>query len=165
MTGSDLDLVGEPLWVLPGVGVDPSRKGVQVGAEVRALCRVPLAGAARVPMVRSNRSDSDSALAPILGRPSSGLAVEAQEKVAVGVHLRPAKGEEEIDGVIGEDVRHSPGVPEEFGAAGTRGANRRSVLGDGVSICQRGGPEQRRPANSRAPHRVAPLARRRMDLG
>ena len=118
----DLDLVGEPLRVLPSIGVDPSRKGVQVGAEVRALRRVPLAGPARGAHGSQPPIRLQEALPPVLGRPSPGLPVEAQEQVAVAVHLRPAEGVEEADVVVSEDVRHTPGVPEQLGASRDQGS-------------------------------------------
>src|SRR5215217_7642827 len=80
------------------------------------------------------------------------------------MHLRPTEAVEEIDGVIGEDVRHTPDVPQKLGLSKTRGAHRYSILSRGASISQRGVSQQCRPASCRAPHKGAPGEGKGTDL-
>jgi hypothetical protein len=139
-----LDLVGEPVLVLLGVGVHTSGEGVEVRPEGRALGRVPVAG----PLGEAHRPQQairvQMLFPPVLGGPAARLAVEPEDEVAVTVQLRPAEPVEESFGVVGVDVGHAPSVPQDL-AVGRVGGGRdgRGALHSGALAPLAGGAESR----------------------
>ena len=124
----------QPLRVSAGIGVDSGGEGLEAGAHEGSLGPVPGAGALRDPHGPHVLVAPEIAGSPVLGRPAPGLAVQLQQQVAVAGRLRPAEGVEQLLGAGGEDVRHTPGVPQDLCRSGR--LLRREILAAGG--CPRG---------------------------
>ena len=105
--------------VLRGKFVDAARKLVEVLAELRILRVVPDSRArGHAVQLHPPIELEVGVAAPVLCRPSARFAVEAQQKVCVITHLRPAVCVEQRLAVGRIDVRNAVPIPENFGVPG-----------------------------------------------
>ncbi len=126
VTGSTaFTLVRDRVGVRRRVVVHPPGEGLQVALEGGRLRRdpglAPLGDAHGAhPAVRV-----EVVLAPVLGGPAPGLAVETEDQVPVARHLRPPLAAEDrlVRGAV--DVGHAPGVPQDLVAGGSTAAGMR----------------------------------------
>ena len=113
--GEDLaELRAEVSGVGLGVVVDATGEGVDVLAELRVLGVVPIAGAGGDSVGVKPAIEGELVFAPVFRAPATGFPVEADEEVALVLHLRVAVGVEHAFGGGGEDVRDAEFVPEDF---------------------------------------------------
>ena len=149
----------EPFAMRLGVVVHALCEGLQVPPPFGSLLAEPGQGArghahAQDPLVRVH-----VLLAPVLGGPAPGLAVEAQDQVALRLHLGPAVGVEERLVIGGEDVGHAVGVPEDLRLRAFRGRGgggpAAAGLGRGARRGEAGPGERGRQERPRAGRRDA----------
>ncbi|MNI45657.1 hypothetical protein D3C73_1000950 [compost metagenome] len=78
------------VWVLFGIGVDARREGVEVGAEIQRLLRIPLLGALRHAVGQQPDGRLFVIRAPVFGPLAPRFSIQAQDIVAVAARLGPA---------------------------------------------------------------------------